>query len=47
MEDKRFTKNIDQHGAGLTKLMSEAIKIFVDNQKSKGDNNETNYRKHN
>ncbi|GGP08819.1 MULTISPECIES: MerR family transcriptional regulator [Oceanobacillus] len=33
MEDERFTKNIEQYGAGLTRLMSEAMKVFVDNQK--------------
>ncbi len=38
VEDKRFTKNIDQYGEGLAKLMSDAIKIYIDNQK-KGDTN--------
>lgn len=33
IDDERFTKNIDQYGEGLAKFMSEAMKIFTDNQK--------------
>ncbi|ASB55144.1 Mercuric resistance operon regulatory protein [Bacillus velezensis] len=33
IEDKRFTKNIDQYGEGLAKLMSDAITIYIDHQK--------------
>ncbi|TPG67961.1 MerR family transcriptional regulator [Brevibacillus laterosporus] len=33
INDERFTKNIDQYGYGLAKFMSEAMKVFSDNQK--------------
>lgn len=36
IEDKRFTKNIDQYGEGLAKLMSDAITIYIDHQKKGG-----------
>lgn len=41
INDERFTKNIDQYGEGLAKLMSEAMEIFTNNQK-RGDSNENN-----
>ena len=41
INDERFTKNIDQYGEGLAKLMSEAMEVFTNNQK-RGDSNENN-----
>lgn len=41
INDKRFTKNIDQYGEGLAKFMSEAMRVFTINQ-IRGDNNEIN-----
>ena len=41
INDERFTKNIDQYGEGLAKLMSEAMKVFSNNQ-IRGDSNENN-----
>jgi DNA-binding transcriptional MerR regulator len=39
--DERFTKNIDRYGEGLAKFMSEAMKVFTNNQK-RGGSNENN-----
>ncbi|QHZ48574.1 MerR family transcriptional regulator [Bacillus sp. NSP9.1] len=33
INDERFTKNIDQYGHGLANFMSEAMKVYSDNQK--------------
>ena len=33
IQDERFTKNIDQYGEGLASFMSEAMKVFADQQK--------------
>lgn len=41
INDERFTKNIDQYGEGLAKLMSEAMKVFTNNQ-IRGGSNENN-----
>lgn len=41
INDERFTKNIDQYGEGLAKLMSEAMEVFTNNQ-IRGGSNENN-----
>ena len=41
INDKRFTKNIDQYGEGLAKFMSEAMEVFTSNQ-IRGGSNENN-----
>jgi DNA-binding transcriptional MerR regulator len=40
INDERFTKNIDQYGEGLAKLMSEAMEVFTN--KKRGGCNENN-----
>lgn len=42
INDERFTKNIDQYGEGLAKLMSEAMKVFTNNQITGGSNENNN-----
>lgn len=42
INDERFTKNIDQYGEGLAKLMSDAMGVFTYNQKRGGSNENNN-----
>ena len=45
MNDERFIQNIDQYGEGLAKLMSEAMKVFVNNQLRGSSIENNNYGK--